>query len=778
LRSRFLREPVVTLTTILALAVGIGIATTGFTLLDSVLYSKLPFPNGDRFVLLEIFTEPGSRRAGLDPARFRFIAERASTLEHLGALRSTDVNLQLSSGEVVPVPGATVSPTSTSVTSDTPVLGRVLQVEDGFPNAPPVALIRESLWRRHFSASPRIIGTTAVMSGVARTIVGVMPDTFRFPGSGEVWLPFADGASTLSSARTFGVLRPGIDPAAADAEVAALSKQFEASDPGAPRLRILVLRFTDALSRGLELLSLALVACLVLVLVVIAANIANLVLARTVARSRELAVRAALGATRVRLVMDVFKEVLALGIIAAVMGLTASQALLAWLKETMTDMPFWVDFTASPRTMAFVACVTLLAAFVGGVMPALKATRRDTAQLLAETTRGATIGLGAAGNAMVAFQVALSIALLNAALVMARGVAGYMSPPVPVPPGEVLTARVWSETVPAAPIADAVAAMAGVRAAGASTSLPGLSPPAVMTEIQPLPGEPEITVRPAPVVGVRGAFFDAFDAKAEAGRLFVPGDFTDGAPPVAIVNQPFVSKFFGGTSPIGRRLRVVASDASAGPQPWREIVGVVPDLGLSAGDPSMAAGFYVPMDRDAVYHIVLRTSGDARRLASDLRLAISRVDPSIQIREIIPLNDVGREDRVVFAVIGAALAALGGMALLLSVIGTYAILSLSVTQRTREIGIRCALGASRGQVLRSIVGWTSLPPALGALAGLVLGNALVAARGIFAFRLPDSTGPWGLPILAAIMIAAGLLSAWIPARRALAVEPADALRAE
>jgi predicted lysophospholipase L1 biosynthesis ABC-type transport system permease subunit len=181
-------------------------------------------------------------------------------------------------------------------------------------------------------------------------------------------------------------------------------------------------------------------------------------------------------------------------------------------------------------------------------------------------------------------------------------------------------------------------------------------------------------------------------------------------------------------SPLGRRLRIVQSDTGGAREPWREIVGVVPDLGLSAGDANMAAGFYVPMRGEEVFHIALRTSGDARRLTSPLRSAVSRIDPDIQLRDVIPLNDVGREDRAVFTGIGGALAALGGMALLLSIVGTYATLSLAVTRRTREIGIRAALGASRGQILRTIIGTTCLPPALGAVAGIGLGQALVAAR--------------------------------------------------
>ena len=501
-------------------------------------------------------------------------------------------------------------------------------------------------------------------------------------------------------------------------------------------------------------------------------------LARTLARSRELAVSTALGATRSRLVSQIFCEVLLLGVVAAVVGLTASQAVLTWMRTTITDMPFWVDFTASPRTILFVVGATLLSAAVGGVVPALKATSRDMVATLAAGARGTSGAFGWTSGFMIAVQVALSIALLNGALLMARGVAGYMSPNLPVQPGEVLTARIWTESSTPAAVADALAAIPGVMAAGASSDLPGLSPAAVMTDVEPAADETPVPARPAPVVSVRGRFFETLGAKESAGRLFGPADFSEKAAPVAIVNEPFVRKFLGGRNPIGRRLRAVTPEGGTAPEPWREIVGVVPELGLSAGDETMAAGYYIPMRTEEVFDVALRTTGDARRLAGPLRRAVGAVDPTIQIREVLPLHEVGKEDRAVFAGIGAALAALGGMALLLSVIGTYAILSLSVTRRTREIGIRAALGATPGGILRTLMGKTALPPAIGAAAGIALGQGLVAVRGIFAFRLPDSSGPWGLPLLGVLMIAAGLLAAWVPARRALRIEPADALRAE
>jgi hypothetical protein len=295
------------------------------------------------------------------------------------------------------------------------------------------------------------------------------------------------------------------------------------------------------------------------------------------------------------------------------------------------------------------------------------------------------------------------------------------------------------------------------------------------------PGGAAAVARPAPVVAADAGYFAALGAAPTAGRLFRASDHAPGAPPVAVVNQPFVEKFLGGRQPIGQRIRVLREEGElveAAAEPWREIVGVVPDLALSAGDETLAAGFYVPLAADEVASLALRTRADARRVESELRAALARLDSGLQVRDVRPIAQVASEDRAVFAGIGGALGAAGGMALLLSVIGTWAILSLAVTRRTREIGIRTALGATRGQILRAIVLRAAIAPAAGALGGVALGELLVRARGIFAFRLPESAGPWGLPLLAALLIAAALAAAWQPARRALAIQPAEALRAD
>ena len=771
------KQPVLTATAVLALATGIAMATTGFALVEAVAYARLPFSGGERYVLIDVRTIPDARRADVESERFDALRAGSPALQHLGAIQNGALNLHLPSNEIALLRAAFITPESFAVLPYAPLLGRPLVADDGRPGAPPVVVVRESLWRRHFSANPAVVGTSATFDGVPRTIVGVMPDALRFPTSPEAWAPI----ETMPGARIFGVLRASGSESVASAQLMAASSRFEAAHGEAPRLRLTAMEFTAALSQGLDRLTAVLIGALILVLLVISANVANLVLTRSLARSNELAVRAALGATRGRLIAQIFVEVLALCAIAAALGLLASDAGLRWITSTATDLPFWVRFAITPRTVTFVLGATLLCASVAGLIPALRVTRRSLATTMAGT-RISTQGFGRLSSVMVAAQITLSIALLNAALVMARGVAGYMEGASALPINRVMTARVTvpESLTPAMParIRTALEQLPPVEVAGLASGLPRLSPPLRMTTVRRALGAEESAALAAPMVEASQGFLESLGARASAGRLFEPADFEPDANPVAIVNEPFVRRFLGGSNPIGSQIRVLSSEPGIEAGPWREIVGVVPDLGLSAGDPALSAGSYVPIQSGRSFYVSMRLPEGARVSDAAVRQTLSLVDPRIQVRDVIPLEEVGSEDRAVFAAIGAALSGLGGMTLLLSVMGVYAMLSFSVTQRTREIAIRSALGASRTRIVWAVTARSAMPIATGVLVGAFLAGVLVAARGIFAFRLPESSGPWGLAAVCAALVAAGTVATWLPARRALRITTSDALRAE
>jgi hypothetical protein len=315
----------------------------------------------------------------------------------------------------------------------------------------------------------------------------------------------------------------------------------------------------------------------------------------------------------------------------------------------------------------------------------------------------------------------------------------------------------------------------GVVAAGLTTALPRHSPRPLDVEVESRPDAPLDGPAVAPSADVTAAYFQALGADILAGRDFMATDYLPGAGSVAIVNEPFVDRFFDGVEPIGRRFRVRGYD---GPGPWQAIVGVVPDLGLSMGDPTFAAGFYTPLGTDTNFvYLALRVTGDPVAFGMPLRRALLERDPNLVLNRTERLEDVAQEDRTAFAVMSASLLGLGAITMVLALAGVYAMMSLIVTRRTREIGIRVALGATTSKVIRSIVGRAAWQVAIGGALGSVLAVLSMGLRANLVSRVADGA-PWTLPAVAALLVVAGLTATWLPVRRALSVRPFDALRAE
>ena len=400
----------------------------------------------------------------------------------------------------------------------------------------------------------------------------------------------------------FGVVRAGTTFEAASTELNELSRQVSVAEGQNREVRVQARPYGgDSDQAGMAMS--ALIFVLVAVLLVVASNVATLVFARTWARAPELAVRTALGAARRRVVGQLFVEVLILGSIAAVIGLASAQAVLDYLAQTIVPLPFWITFEPSPRTMAFVVFLTLLVSAVSGLWPALRVTRHDLRNTLQAGRGFATGGFGRIGAGLMIVEIALSVALLNGAVTMARAFNSLTNEVPALPSGQVLTAELGRIDSPEMrdKVVAAAAAMPGVVAAGAAQQLPRLYPPPRATAVEAVGDEPARAAQPAPSHAVGVGFLEAIGGRAIAGRLFTASDFIAGAAPVAVVNEPFVQKFLGGRNPIGRRIRVEGAQASGTEEPWREIIGVVPDLGLSVGR-SGAGGrlLYAGARRDAL----------------------------------------------------------------------------------------------------------------------------------------------------------------------------------
>lgn len=783
------KQPILSATIILALATGICFATMGFTLRDELVNSTLPYQAGDRFARLYVLNRDGGR-LDLDLERYHAFRDRASTFEHIGAVGGRPFTVAHGPGEVESITGTLITPGSMRWLDAAPVAGRTLIPADGEAGAEKVVAIRDSLWQRRYGGDPALIGRSVTIGGVPRTVVGVMPDTFEFPNSGELWVPLDDltlGGSAQPvqgrygpgpGLRVFGVLRPGVTFEAADAEINQISNQYARGGTPADVDRLLVRPFTADSSESSVAVS-ALVFVLVMVLLVVASNVATLVFARTWSRAPELAVRTALGAARARVVGQLFFETLLLSAIASAIGLAAAHGALRYIKGSLEGWPFWVTLEPNPRIVAFVVVLTLLVGVVSGLFPALRVTRHDLRNTLQAGRGFAAGGFGRIGAVLLVAEIALSVALLNGAVTMARAFDSYIDEVPALPKNQVLTAHLGRIPEPAQreQVVEAIAQLPGVVAAGAGQQLPRLYPAPRPTSVEPIGGEPLLAPQPAPGHAVSRGFLEAIGARAVAGRLFEPADFLQGAAPVVVVNEPFVRKFLGGRNAIGRRIRIGEGESGGGVSPWREIVGVVPDLGLSVGDRALAAGFYTPVADEMLWYLAARTTVDPITLAGAVRAAVAQVDPDLQILEIRTLEDAGREERVFLSGVATALTAMGGMALLLSIVGIYALLSFMVTRRTREIGIRIALGAKNWQVLRSITGGAAIYLAIGGVLGSILGVLFVEMRSVILISIPEA-GVWMPATILLTLAIAGGTAAWLPARRALRIRPSEALSAD
>jgi putative ABC transport system permease protein len=788
------REPLVTITATVALAMGIGLLMVGVATVETLLFSRLPFAGGDRFVLISAREGPDRRPGALTPDESALLEARATTLAHLGAASQSRDNATLPSGVVDEVTTAGITPGLLPFLPYQPILGRRFNAADADPRAVPVIMIREAFWRRAFGGSADAIGATIDVGGLRRTIVGVMPNDFEFPnGPPELWMPmrqaFRDGRGALTpNERLIAVLAPDETLDSVRAQLSAIAAQISTSRQSNRVARFEVTTLTDLGPQAPIVVSM-IIAAVAAILVVVAANVANLVLARSFLRARELAVRTALGASRVRLVSQISLEVLLLCSIAAIVGSAAAQATLRQF-NAMEDLPFWVDFTAGPRTMLIVLAGTALATAIAGTWPAFRITRGDLLPTLQSSSeRTGDVRFGRVAAVMVIVQIAVSTVMLHGALVLGEGLGRYAGEGLDLPANVLTTGVRFRATRSAssqstqsslAPeeLEAALTTLPGVVAVGATTALPRQSPPAPLVEVEPLPGQSSSAPRAAPFADVSAGFFRSLDAGPVAGRLFTSADQAAGAGPVAVVNVPFVQSFLDGASPLGRRIRTLEGGR---PGPWREIVGVVGDLGLSVGDPSLAPGYYVPLasrsDATRWLYLTIRVTGDPIAYVSSLRRVLYEYDPTLVLNQPQRLEDVASDDRAFFLWFSRALIGLGAVTLVLALTGVYSMMALVVTRRTREIGIRVALGATAQRVAAVVLGRAAWQVAVGGALGALLAVLSLDLRSVLVSRLGDG-GAWTLPAVLILLVCSGLCAIGLPLRRALRVQPSEAMRIE
>jgi putative ABC transport system permease protein len=787
---------------IVILAIGIGANTTMFSVLHSVLVQPLAYPDSDRVVF--IGRVDAGRGAWLSLPRVEDTRSSVTSFQGFGAYlanRAEDVTFA-GRGEPEVLRGARVSANFLDILQVRPVVGRSFLAEEDTPGGAPVAMISADLWRRRFGASASIDGLAATLNSVPHTIVGVLPDDFRFPYPDvDVWLTQPNQTPTLPAqfraccVGLFGVarLKPGVTLEQARADLGVASARYQAERPKAldqGALRISPLK--DELTTNVNTMLWMLLAAVGFVLLIACANVATLLMERATSRAQEFAIRSALGARRGRLIRQLLTESLVLSVTGGALGLLLTWAAMGFVtRSTAFDLPRADDVSISGTVLLFTLALSLATGLLFGMLPALQILQPRLMNMLRQS---GAIGPGSGTirrwvsprGALVVTQVALSLVLLVGATLMMKSLSRLAGVDSGFPTQGLLTMRV---PLPAARydsaekrasfferLAREIEAIPSIRGSVVTRTLPATNTLGTNLQIEgqeiPEPGHVGLLLQ-----SVTPGFFDVLGVRVARGREFTPRDNTPTSVPVAIVNESFARRFWpaypDSVEPLGKRIKVPIISK----EPF-EIVGVVADVRQSGPRGEMSAQFYVP---NAMYppqsaYLAIRADGDPLLAMSAIRGAVRKVDPDQSVADIRTMNEilersVGRQHLA-----AQLLGTFAGTALLLALVGLYGTLAYSVVQRAREIGIRRALGAGQASVLSMVLGQALRLTLLGVAFGLAAAFAVTRVLESFLFHV-STTDPAAFVGAAMTFVLVALLAALIPAWRAARIDPARELRA-
>ena len=788
-------------TVIVTLALGIGANTTVFSIVDAVLLRPLPYQQPQR--LVELQSSESGLYEGSDVSYPDFFDWRAQnhSFEHLVSYHDTSLTLT-GVERAVHLDGEVVSADLLPLLGVAPQRGRGFSAADE-KRGTRVALVSHALWVSQFGADPSIVGRTIHLSGDAFTVIGVMPETFRFPVTApknSFWTtlavdddPHNPEPSTASRGMHFlnvmGRLRPGVTVAQADAEMKAmagrLAQQFPNTNTKHNSARVqeeLTVLLGD--TRTLLLVVLGAVA---LVLLVACGNIANLLLARMRDREREIAMRAALGAARVRIVRQLLAESLVLGIAGGLAGcLLALVSTPLVLHVLPSGVPRAGDAGVNLAVLGFALGISLVCGLVFGTIPALMASRTNLVATLKESGRAQIAGHDWLRSAVIVGQVALGIVLTAGAGLLLTSFLTLIHTSEGFNPDHLLTYFFETPDARYEPTRtqfyreyfQKVRALPGVQAASGSLLLPMGGNDAVLSFENPEHPVPDGQHPSANVDIITPEFFRTMQIPLLAGRDFSDAD-TEQSPQVMIVSEAFAQKVFQGENPLGKKLKPSAGNGATGPQ-WRTIVGVVGDVHRGATDRDVTPIQYLPVNQLSHWccvTTVMRTAVGPMSLEPDARKLVASMDRDIPVTDVRTMRDlIGLQlAQPRFAMV--LLAVFAGLALILTLVGLYGVMMYSVARRTREIGVRLALGASRGAVVQMILRQAAVLVG----AGMAIGIAATLASASVLRSLLYGTGernPLVLIAVCGIVALTGLLAAYWPALRASAIQPMQALRSE
>jgi putative ABC transport system permease protein len=821
-----LRYPGLSLVSVFGIAVGIAIAGGAFIVVTALTDPGLPLPGGDRTVSLlnwDASTNNREARMMADLASFRTV----QSLEEVSVSRTVERNLIADRAAPETVTVAELSPSAFRVAGVAALRGRYLLPEDARPGAPDVIVIGHGEWLRRFGADPAIVGRSIRLGSTAFSVVGVMPEGFGFPVNHGFWIPSRLEASPYEPrsgppVSMFARLAAGATLESAQAELDAITARMAAASPSThAHLRSRVLPYAHAfnvMDDPENAISLNVIqGLLVLLLIVVSVNVSILVYARTATRQGEIAVRGALGASRRRIVGQLFVEALMLAGVAAALGIGVLSVALGQLEAAVLPlagrMPFWMSFQLSTSGLIYIVVLTLVAAAIVGVAPALKATGRDVHTRLQGLSpgSGSRMQMGRVWTLLIVAQVALTVALLPAALFhgwttmrFRTGDAGFASKQFLTAWLDLDRATVASSetgerefrnryTAVYADLERRLRAEPLVADVTASMVMPGAELAVVLeVEGQAAPPDPvDYNVHEGSKQGhlvrfnrVANNFFDAFSVPLVMGRGFGPADLGPGRSEGVIVNHALVDTLFDGANPLGHRIRYVGLSREAAAHHvvldrWYEVIGVVPDFPTARTlDVERVLRIYHAASPGEIYPALLSVrlrGAEPAAFAGTFRQISVEADPDLQVRDLSTADEAMKREQGLMRMIGTTIAAVMSSVVVLSAAGIYALMSFTVARRRREIGIRAALGADQTRLLAGIFSRALAQLGVGAAAGMAGAFGLEL---LFEGEMFQGQGAVILPIVVVFMTTMGVLAASGPARQGLRIQPTEALREE
>ena len=792
------RYPGLTLVGTVAIAFGIALGSVYFEAINKWRNPRLPVADADRVVSIRIWDVNSFGPEGRLLHEFAIWREQLTTVTDLGAAISFSRNFDTGDGRVEPVQGAEMTASAFRLMETAPLMGRTLIERDEQPSEPPVVVIGERVWKTRFASDPDVLGRAVKLGTVHATVVGVMPERFGFPVNQRIWTPLRVNGATLAPrtgpiASIFGRLAPGASMDDARAELGVIAARLAAENPETYKdLRTRVTTYARPVMEGgpaqmIMTMMYVITGIFLLLMAIVCTNVATLVFARTATRGWEITVRNALGASRGRIIGQLFVEALVLASVAAVIGLLGARIALRYGVGMLAGgdgMPFWIDDSLSLKTVLYTALVTLFGASIIGVLPALRVTRVNVQDALRnEGAARSGLRFGGFWTAVIVLQVAITVAFLplaaggvfesNRFRQRAEGIGAerYIMASVGMDlEDHALDSAAFAARRRASfdELERRLRAEPGVQAVAFSDRLPVEDQFKYGIEVDTTAGVPSTGLRTSTLVHVSSGFFSAFGTSVVAGRDFEPLDFETGR--VMIVNESFARHVLGQRNPIGQRVRIGNGEVDlADPDEWYEIVGMVRDFGWQLPLPQEQSAMYLPSlptGRAGTLAVRMR---DPETFPTRLRTIAAEVDPTIRLTEVQPLAMAGGGEAKMNWTLTSIAWVIGSIVLLLSATGIHALMSFTVARRTREIGIRAALGAGRGRIVAGIFSRAFLQIS----AGILVGSALAALWGLGSVRQV-------MLLLAAdaIMLVVGLAACALPIRRALGIDPTEALRAE